>query len=46
MVEKCTGWSRILAQDKVIWGKGWYVKQDGKQQQQQQQILNLEFSEG
>ena len=24
-VEKCTGESRVLAQDMVIWGEGWYA---------------------
>ena len=24
-VEKGTGWSRIFAQDMVIWGEGWYA---------------------
>ena len=29
-VEKCTGRSKALAQDIVIWGKGWYVGEDKK----------------
>jgi hypothetical protein len=29
-VVKCTSWSRILAQDMVISGKGWYAREDVK----------------
>ena len=29
-MKKCTGRSRILAQDKVIRGNGWYGRQDEK----------------
>jgi hypothetical protein len=31
MVEKCIGRSRILAQDMVIWGEGWYVEKMKRQ---------------
>jgi hypothetical protein len=30
MVKKYTGWSKILAQDKLIWGNGLYDNHDGK----------------
>ncbi len=30
MVEKCTWRSRVLAQDMVIWGEGWYAGEDEK----------------
>ena len=30
MVEKCTGWWRVLVQDMVIWGEGWSVGEDEK----------------
>ena len=30
MVEKYTDQSRISAQDMVVWGKGWYAKEDVK----------------
>jgi hypothetical protein len=29
-MKKCIGESIFLAQDKVIWGNGWYDEQDGK----------------
>ena len=28
MVEKSTGWSRILHQDMIISGEGWYTRED------------------
>ena len=32
-MKKCTPWSRFLVQDKVIWGNGWYGRQDGETKQ-------------
>ena len=30
IVEKSTVWSTILAQDMIIWGEGWYAREDEK----------------